>query len=74
MAILYKVQCEWCGTWHLPDESCETCEEYRKAHELLYGDQECRMCQRILVTLDDQQHGWCRRCAGIDDDEYDEEG
>lgn len=65
--------CSNCGEPQAWGRPCENCEGHRAAHELLYGHEECKGCQRVLVQSDEQESNWCRQCAGVED-QRDEEG
>ena len=69
----YRGRCVDCGAvcWVSPRcppdwRVCDDCGR-RRAHEVLYGHEECRDCGCVLVGLDEQKSNYCRRCDGVDD-------
>lgn len=55
--------------WETFGHICEVCwntHQY-EAHKALYGHEECRECDRVLMHEDEQRANLCRRCDGVAD-------
>lgn len=68
-----RTRCVDCGAFaaisSLAPPDWRVCDEcgHARAHQLLYGHEECGECSAVLMHEDEQRANLCRRCDGVED-------